>query len=104
MYKYIYICVYILIYLHIFIYIYIYIYIYLKAFKGRLEGVLRASWVASWGQGLAKRRPEDPKRPQHTQPFEFRGLEKGSFPGSSGGMREANFHFLEEISKANGAN
>ena len=47
---------------------------------GAFWGLLRASW----GQGLAKRRPEDPERPQDTPEEAPRGPQVGAQEGPEG--------------------
>ena len=44
-------------------------------------GLLGSILGASWGQGLAKRRPEDPERPQDTPEEAPRGPQVGAQEG-----------------------
>ena len=49
-----------------------------------LCGHLACIFGASWGQGLAKRRPEDPERPQDTPEEAPRGPQVGAQDGPEG--------------------
>ena len=82
----------------------------LRGYLGGLLGPLGGILGTSWGQGLAKRRPEDPERPQDTPEEAPRGPQaapRGSQMGAQDGPEGPKMHPREvkdDVGNENGEN